>query len=133
MRAQGLSSLLDSGESLLLRILPEGAAARPVRERAGGALTVVNPCPSGGALRDLPRAGRAGADSGGGGESPIAAALADLALRVGLQVVAGAGEDLTALVVASHGRGEEDALVAALRAGVPYAVGLRPAPSGVRL
>jgi xanthine dehydrogenase accessory factor len=41
--------------------------------------------------------------------------------------VPGVGEDLTALVVASHGRGEENALVAALRAGVPY-VGLVASP-----
>ena len=61
------------------------------------------------------------------GESPIAAALADLAPRVGLQVVEGVPTDLTALVVASHGRDEEDALVAALRAGVPY-VGLVASP-----
>jgi xanthine dehydrogenase accessory factor len=63
------------------------------------------------------------------GESPIAVALADLAPRVGLQVTLRdvALEELTALVVASHGRDEEDVLVAALEAGVPY-VGLVASP-----
>ncbi|HET8620191.1 MAG TPA: XdhC family protein [Acidimicrobiales bacterium] len=126
VRAQGLS-LLDSGESLLLRILPEGEAGPPGAEQGGGALTVVNPCLSGGTLEIFLEPVVPAPTVAVVGESPIAAALADLAPRVGLQVVPGAGEDLTALVVASHGRGEEDALVAALRAGVPY-VGLVASP-----
>ena len=63
------------------------------------------------------------------GDAPVAEALRELAPHVGLEAAAPAdgavsisGEDL-ALVVASHGRDEEPALVAALTEGVPY-VGL---------
>jgi xanthine dehydrogenase accessory factor len=63
------------------------------------------------------------------GDSPIAEALAELGRPLGYAVELVRGEDAasraddTALVVASHGRGEEPALTAALRLGVPY-VGL---------
>lgn len=60
------------------------------------------------------------------GRSPIAAALVVLAGGLRWAVAQWDGTlpaEPDALVVASHGRGEEDALVAALRAGVPY-VGL---------
>jgi xanthine dehydrogenase accessory factor len=60
------------------------------------------------------------------GLSPIAKALADLAPGVGMTVV-DPGDDPTAVVVASHGRDEEAALEAAVRAGVPY-VGLVASP-----
>jgi xanthine dehydrogenase accessory factor len=58
------------------------------------------------------------------GEAPVAQALRAIAPHVGLEAADGdiGAEDL-ALVVASHGRDEEPALVAALTAGVPY-VGL---------
>jgi xanthine dehydrogenase accessory factor len=126
VRAQSLS-LLDSGDSLLLRILPEESGDPPGAERAGGALTVVNPCLSGGALEIFLEPVVPAPTVAVVGESPIAAALADLSPRVGLRIVPGVGEDLTALVVASHGRGEEDVLATALRAGVPY-VGLVASP-----
>jgi xanthine dehydrogenase accessory factor len=63
------------------------------------------------------------------GDSPVAEALAQLGRPLGFDVELTAGEDAApaaddaALVVASHGRGEEPALTAALRLGVPY-VGL---------
>jgi xanthine dehydrogenase accessory factor len=126
VRAQSLS-LLDSGDSLLLRIQPEEGGAPTDPDRAGGALTVVNPCLSGGTLEIFLEPVVPAPTVAVVGESPIAAALADLAPRVGLQLVEGVPDDLTALVVASHGRDEEDALVAALRAGVPY-VGLVASP-----
>jgi xanthine dehydrogenase accessory factor len=126
VRAQSLS-LLDSGDSLLLRIQPEEGGAPTGPDRAGGALTVVNPCLSGGTLEIFLEPVVPAPTVAVVGESPIAAALADLAPRVGLQVVEGVPADLTALVVASHGRDEEDALVAALGAGVPY-VGLVASP-----
>ena len=127
VRAQSLS-LLDSGDSLLLRILPEGDVPAG-DERSPGALTVVNPCLSGGALEIFLEPVVPAPVLAVRGESPIAVALADLAPRVGLQVTLGdvALEELTALVVASHGRDEEDVLVAALEAGVPY-VGLVASP-----
>ncbi|WP_324273726.1 XdhC family protein [Blastococcus brunescens] len=63
------------------------------------------------------------------GDSPVAEALAELGRPLGFDVELVAGEqaapaaDDAALVVASHGRGEEPALTEALRLGVPY-VGL---------
>jgi xanthine dehydrogenase accessory factor len=63
------------------------------------------------------------------GDSPVAEALVDLGIPLGFDVDLVAGDQAepvsgdAALVVASHGRGEEPALTAALRLGVPY-VGL---------
>jgi xanthine dehydrogenase accessory factor len=63
------------------------------------------------------------------GDSPVAEALAELGRPLGFDVQLVAGEQAApaagdaALVVASHGRGEEPALTEALRLGVPY-VGL---------
>jgi xanthine dehydrogenase accessory factor len=145
VRAQSLS-LLDSGESLLLRIEPEadagdgdgvggGAdAASPgaVVGRESGALTVVNPCLSGGALDIFLEPVVPDPAIAVHGESPIAAALVALAEGVGFSVAAGTGASpgpgvgaggLAAVVVASHGRDEDAALETAVRAGVPY-VGL---------
>jgi xanthine dehydrogenase accessory factor len=113
---------LENGEPLLLRIVPEAAGDAGDPE---GAITVANPCLSGGALElflepriPAPRVVVVG-------ETPVAAALADLGARVGLAVEAGAepADGDLALVVASHGRDEEQTLERALREGVPY-VGL---------
>jgi len=60
------------------------------------------------------------------GDTPIARALLALGPALGYHIVPAARtalEGAAALVVASHGRGEPDLLVGALRAGVPY-VGL---------
>src|SRR5215207_6740774 len=67
---------MESGEPLLLRILPGGAEGQ--LETAEGAVTVKNPCLSGGA-RVV-------------GVAPIAVALADLAERVGYAVESGPAE-----------------------------------------
>jgi xanthine dehydrogenase accessory factor len=120
VRAQGLS-LLDSGQSLLLRIMPEGAEAGA---DAVGSLTVVNPCLSGGTLEIFLEPVIPAPAVAVVGESPIAAALIALGAGVGFQVTRDTGADgLAALVVASHGRDESEALEAAVRSGVPY-VGL---------
>jgi xanthine dehydrogenase accessory factor len=93
------------------------------REPEEGAVTVENPCLSGGALEiflephlPAPRVGVVGG-------TPIAEALAALGERLGYEVAGEALEGDVALVVASHGRDEEDSLERALAAGVPY-VGL---------
>ena len=128
VRAQCLS-LLDSGESLLLRISPSGDAAdgSPESGESEGTLTVVNPCLSGGTLEIFLEPVVPAPTIAIHGESPIAAALAALAERVGFEVLEGdAGKSAgnpAAVVVASHGRDEEPMLEAAVRAGVPY-VGL---------
>ena len=116
--------VLETGEPLLLRIVP-GDGEGPAEE---GAVTVKNPCLSGGALEIFleprlppPRVLVVG-------DTPIALALADLGSRVGLDIQPTADsrqptEEDIAVVVASHGRGEESALEQALRSDVPY-VGL---------
>lgn len=123
VRAQAIT-LLDSGESLLLRISPVEEAAQP------GKLTVVNPCLSGGTLEIFLEPVVPSPELVVLGDTPIARALGALGERLGYHVVAAAAApsaaDLAstaAVVVASHGRDEEAALAAALDAGVPY-VGL---------
>ena len=120
---------IEAGTPLLLRILPEGPE-EIIREE--GAVTVTNPCLSGGAIEvfldpvlPAPRVLVAG-------DSPIVAALRGLGPEVGLEIVA--AEDISdgvltptagdlALVVAAHGNDEVATLRAGLEAGVRY-VGL---------
>lgn len=125
VRAQSLA-LLDSGESLLLRITPE-----PEPDQSGK-LVVHNPCLSGGTLEIFLEPAMAAPSILIVGSSPIAAALARMAEQVGWHAIAvddpsatteSAVVGATAVVIASHGRGEEDALRSALDADVPY-VGL---------
>lgn len=123
VRAQALQVLV-SGEPVLLRIRPGEETEAVVDEE--GAVTVANPCLSGGTLeiflephRPAPRVIVVGA-------TPVARALGALGGQLGVQVEPVAGEpvrpepDDAGLIVASHGRGEEQALEAALRTGVPY-------------
>jgi len=120
VRAQALS-LLDSGQSLLLRIMPEGDGSLV---DAAGSLTVVNPCLSGGTLEIFLEPVVPAPAVAVVGDSPIAAALAALGAGVGFQITDDPGADgLAAVVVASHGRDESEALKAAVQSGVPY-VGL---------
>jgi xanthine dehydrogenase accessory factor len=125
VREYGLMTL-STNQPLLLRIVPGKAPPQSTEE---GAVTVANPCLSGGAVEifleprvPAPRVLVVG-------ESPIAEALARLGGPLGYAVELAPGADAVpraddaALVVASHGRGEEPALTAALRLGIPY-VGL---------
>jgi xanthine dehydrogenase accessory factor len=116
---------LETGEALLLRILP-GDDDAPAAE---GAITVQNPCLSGGALEiflepDLPAPRLLVV-----GETPIASALARLGAELDLDVRATPAGDVEpaegdlALVVAAHGRDELRALRRGLEAALPY-VGL---------
>lgn len=119
VRAQSLA-LLDSHESLLLRITPTP------EEAIGGKLTVHNPCLSGGTLEIFLEPIVPAPLVVVVGDSPIARAVRGLGDRLGYDVVAWDGSvpaDAAAIVVASHGRDEEQALVAALQAGTAY-VGL---------
>jgi xanthine dehydrogenase accessory factor len=123
--------VLQAGESLLLRVLPDGDVVFP---EAPGACVVVNPCLSGGALEIFlvpqvppPLIRICGA-------TPIANALADLCESLGYAVtvdgaseatgnVDGASDDLTgttAVVIASHGGPEAELIRTALDAGVGY-------------
>jgi xanthine dehydrogenase accessory factor len=115
---------MDSGEPLLLRILPGGAEGEP--EASEGAVTVKNPCLSGGALEVFLEPHLPPPTIRVVGVAPIAAALADLAKRMGYAVRSDPAEqavprpDDAAVVVASHGHDEERLLTEALRSGVPY-------------
>jgi xanthine dehydrogenase accessory factor len=125
VREYGLMTL-STNQPLLLRIVPGETAPQGSEE---GAVTVANPCLSGGSVEifleprvPAPRVLVVG-------DSPVAESLEQLGRPLGFAVELTAGEDAVpraddaALVVASHGRGEEPALTSALRLGVPY-VGL---------
>jgi xanthine dehydrogenase accessory factor len=118
---------LRSGDPVLLRILPTGAEGEPAVE--DGAVTVKNPCLSGGALEIFLKPLLPAATLRVVGTTPIAQALADLGRRLGYAVEQGPAEgtepsaDDAAVLVASHGHDEERILIAALRDEVPY-VGL---------
>ena len=118
---------METGEAILLRLVP-GEVEGPAQE---GAVTVSNPCLSGGALEiflephvPAPRVVIVG-------DTPIALALERLAREAGFDPVLDSGtdpslaveDDDAAVIVASHGHGEEKALEAALSSPVPY-VGL---------
>lgn len=114
--------VLSTHEPLLLRVVP----GEPSHIHEEGAVQVSNPCLSGGAIEiflepqlPAPRVLVVGA-------TPLALALASLGVGIGLEVELTDGTsakpraDDAALIVASHGKEEEPALEAALRAGVPY-------------
>jgi len=130
VRAYALQAI-ETGEALLLRILPDGSVGEedgiglevPDEE---GAVTVQNTCLSGGGIEvflepvlPAPRVLVVG-------ESPIAAAVLSLGPELGLDLVPVEGgtpepsADDLALVVASHGRDELHTLRRGLEAGIPY-------------
>ncbi len=113
---------LDGGESMLLRILPDDGEDFP---DSPGARTVVNPCLSGGALEIFLEPKLPAPVVTIVGQTPIAAALADLAPRVGFAIGGPSANaphpsGALAVIVASHGRGEPEAIRAALDAGVGF-------------
>jgi xanthine dehydrogenase accessory factor len=116
---------LETGEALLLRILP-GDGEAPAAE---GAVTVQNPCLSGGSLEIFIEPMLASPRVLVVGETPIASAVARMGAELDLDMVVVAGADVEpaaddlALVVAAHGRDELSALRRGLEAGLPY-VGL---------
>jgi xanthine dehydrogenase accessory factor len=121
---------LASGEAILLRVLPEPNASAPSPQPADqpGARTVVNPCLSGGALEIFLEPKHPAARLVVIGTSPIAAAIGALGAGLGFAVdesPIGPGDPAgaTAVIVATHGRGEAEAIKAALHEGVGF-VGL---------
>jgi xanthine dehydrogenase accessory factor len=107
VREYGLMTL-STNQPLLLRIVP-GEVAGPAEE---GAVTVANPCLSGGAVEIFLEPRVPAPRLLVIGESPIAEALAQLGAPLGYAVELASGTDDApladdaALVVASHGRGE---------------------------
>ena len=131
VKAHSLAAL-ESGEAVLLRILPDPdqpSAGSGAATREEGVVTVRNPCLSGGAIEifiePLVRPPRVVVV----GETPTAAALARVGEELGLDVVFSDGHDPEpahddlGLIVAAHGRDELHALRRGLELDVPY-VGL---------
>jgi xanthine dehydrogenase accessory factor len=118
---------LETNEPVLLRIVP-GPDDEPARD---GAVSVENPCLSGGALEIFLEPRQPAPHLVVIGDSPVATALADLGPAVGFDVesVAEYGEgpgngEVAAVVVAMLGHGDEvEALRAALAGPASY-VGL---------
>lgn len=119
LRAQGLA-VLERRESTLLRIAP-----RPEPEQPGKTV-VHNPCQSGGTLEIFMEPVLPAPLVRVLGTTPIGVALAQVGDSLGYDVQpwdTTAASDLAmtdAVVVASHGNGEEVTLEAAVRSGVPY-------------
>jgi len=133
VRMEGLR-LLEGGESILLRITPTDEPRSVSTDATAEGLVVVgNPCLSGGTLDIFLEAVLPTALVHIFGAAPIARALAVVGEAAGYAVTtttdpaAPIATDTAAVVVASHGRDEEEVLAAALRAGVPY-VGLVASP-----
>lgn len=129
VRATSLE-VLEKGEALLLRVLPDNAEDFP---DSPGAVTVVNPCLSGGALEiylepKLPSPVLAIV-----GATPIASALAQFGPNLGFAIETSTPDEdgevavnlggCIAMIIASHGRGETAAIRSALDAEVGF-VGL---------
>jgi xanthine dehydrogenase accessory factor len=117
---------LETGEALLLRILPGDDDAPAVE----GAVTVQNPCLSGGSLEIFLEPMLAPPRVMVVGETPIADAVVRLGAELDLATEqTWPGDELEpaegdlAVVIAAHGRDELRALTRALEADVPY-VGL---------
>jgi xanthine dehydrogenase accessory factor len=117
---------LETGEAILLRLVPGVAPADGEPATPDGVVVAHNPCLSGGSLEIFLEPQLAAPRVLVAGETPIARAIADVARAAGYDVVL---EELepqasdAALVVASHGSDEEPLLARALEAGVGY-VGL---------
>lgn len=126
LRTQGLE-ILRSGTSRLLRIAPNPEPEQP------GKTVVHNPCQSGGTLEIFMEPVLPAPLVRVVGQSPIARALETVGASLGYAVEAWGshdGDDLAtvdAVIVASHGEGEEAVLARALDAGVPY-IGLIASP-----
>jgi xanthine dehydrogenase accessory factor len=122
-------SAMESGDPMLLRILPAPVDDDGKPKKEDGAVTVLNTCLSGGAIEvfleptlPTPRVNVVGS-------KPIANELVRLGPEFDLDIVAVGDEaadvregDL-AMIVAAHGKGELEALRAGLEADLPY-VGL---------
>jgi xanthine dehydrogenase accessory factor len=119
VRQQSLETL-PTGEAVVLRITPNPEPDQP------GKRVVHNPCLSGGTLEIFLEPSLPAPLVHVVGDSPTAAALFALGRPLGYAIETWEGRpsaDAAAVVVASHGKNEEDALVAALEASVSY-VGL---------
>ena len=113
VQAQAMLTL-DEGLPVLLRITPD-AEGSPA---AAGAITVHNPCLSGGTLEIFLEPTLPPALVAVHGDAPIARAVRELAEWLGFDVADEGTPD--AVVVATHGGDEGEVIGRALTAGVPY-------------
>jgi xanthine dehydrogenase accessory factor len=117
--------VLETGEALLLRLVP-GDGEIGTLDSVEGAIVEHNPCLSGGSLEIFLEPQLPAPRILVVGSAPIATALGRLARAADYEVThAEADEGRTlaspaAVIVASHGSGEERVLSDALAAGVPY-------------
>ncbi len=115
--------MLRRGESLLLRVLPDGEDGFP---ELPGAKVVVNPCLSGGAVEVFLEPQLPPPVLYIVGETPISDAVAALAESLGFAFAAvrtlekNQPEGAVAVIVASHGREEPESIRAALDADVRF-------------
>lgn len=120
VRAAALG-VLETGEGMLLRVLPEDSDAFPDAPRAS---VVVNPCLSGGAMEIFLDPKIPASVCHVVGSSPIASAIADLGGTLGLSISrsteGGSPSQALATVISSHGGDEQSAIREALDAGVPF-------------
>jgi xanthine dehydrogenase accessory factor len=118
VRTAALETLRD-GQTLLLRVLPDSSADFP---ETPGALVVVNPCHSGGAIEIFLRPVLPTPVLRLVGTTPISEAVATLGAFLDFEVDRTGGEwaQATAVVVAGLGKGEEESIRAALDAGVGF-------------
>jgi xanthine dehydrogenase accessory factor len=117
---QATRCALQTGESVLLRVLPDGETNFP---EAPGASVVVNPCLSGGALEIFLAPWLPSPLVGIVGATPIADKLAEVCAVVGFEVRRDGADglaELTAVVIASHGGPEAQTIRSALDAGLGY-------------
>jgi xanthine dehydrogenase accessory factor len=118
---------LETGESVLLRILPDESSDFP---ESAGATVVVNPCLSGGALEIFVEPVLPSPLLCVMGDTPIADALETLGEPLGFLVERSSDvpDGALAVLIASHGGEESAAIRAALDAGVDF-VGLVASPT----
>jgi xanthine dehydrogenase accessory factor len=116
---------METGDPLLLRLVPDDGDAGDA-DALEGAVVERNPCLSGGALEIFLEPHLPAARLVVVGGSPIADAVVSVGRAAGYDVVrAAVGSNVevagvAAVVVASHGNGEEAVIAEALRAGVGY-------------
>src|SRR5437588_8346467 len=120
---------LETGEPLLLRLVPgdgPGDGGTEPDDSLEGAVIEHNPCLSGGSLEIFLEPQLPAARAVIVGSSPIAHAVERVAAAAGYDAARLAADEAhpsggdAAVIVASHGAGEERLLAEALEAGVPY-------------
>lgn len=122
-------AVLERNEPLLLRVLPGNAYEATLEpDSQEGAVTVTNPCLSGGGVEIFLQPHQVPAVIVVIGDTPVARSLVDVGHAIGVTVhrydrteqALPLPAGTRAVVAASHGRGELEVLTEALRAEIPY-------------